>query len=233
MANPHEFSEGHPHSALAIFCRAPRRGTVKTRLAATLGDTFALELYTAMLRDSFALGRALAPEVETFAYYTPADALEGEGVLKNFWDGPTLAQCEGDLGARMLHCFAQLRAQSYGRIVLMGSDSPDLPLEHLKQAIRLLDDSNISVGGSYDGGFTLLGASVLPPEGIFEGIIWSSDCVMSRLRSNLQDPALGLSFSEVPPWRDVDEESDVEALKQRLFELGTHAPHTREFLSQP
>lgn len=232
MATDLEFSSHQPRNALAIFCRAPRLGTVKTRLAQSLGNEFTLELYRAMLRDSFALGKALAPMANTFAYFTPNDALEGEESLRDFWDGPTLAQCDGDLGARMLHCFAQLRELGYERIVLMGSDSPDLPLQHLQQAFELLDQAPITVGASLDGGFTLLGAAVLPPNDIFQGIVWSSESVLRQLRQNLANPVLGLSFQELPTWHDVDDESDLEALRHRLFELGTHAPRTRDFLLQ-
>ena len=232
MATHEEFSAPKPGNALAVFCRAPRLGAVKTRLAKTLGNTFALELYTAMLRDSFALGRSLAPEVETFACFTPSDAFEVEESLRALWDGPSIAQREGDLGARMLDCFRQLREQGYKKIAIIGSDSPDLPEARLRKAYELLDSYKVTVGESYDGGFYLIGASVLPPTDIFKGITWSSDDVMHHLLLNLKNSRLGVTARLLPSWHDVDDEKDLEALKHRLFTVGTHAPHTREFLSQ-
>jgi rSAM/selenodomain-associated transferase 1 len=230
MAIHDEFSSSTPRNALAIFCRAPRLGTVKTRLAKTRSNQFALDLYKAMLRDSFALGRALAPGVETFACFTPSDAFEGEPSLKDLWDGPSLAQCGGDLGAKMLDCFGQLKAQGYEKIALIGSDSPDLPLTYLQQAFELLESSQITVGASQDGGFYLLGASTSLPSNIFEGITWSSESVLARLQINLEKAALAIG--ELPLWRDVDEEGDLESLQERLFQFNTYAPHTRQFLSQ-
>jgi glycosyltransferase A (GT-A) superfamily protein (DUF2064 family) len=128
----------------------------------------------------------------------------------------------------MLDCFGQLRARGYQSIVLMGSDSPDVPLGYLREAFELLDSTLLALGESDDGGFYLLGASTALPESIFNGITWSSAEVTSHLRRNLQD--LALTSRELQAWRDVDEEGDVVALRHRLFELGTHAPHTREFL---
>jgi rSAM/selenodomain-associated transferase 1 len=219
-------------SALAIFCRAPRLGTVKTRLAASRGNEFALELYRVMLADSFTLGCALVPQVETFACFTPDDAFEAGG-LQLLWDGPRMAQCRGDLGARMLHCFQQLRMEGAERIVLLGSDSPDVPIQYLSAAFASLEESDLVVGPSEDGGFYLIGASVPLPDSLFVGITWSSAEVYSRLVENLEHHTPRLSLATVPPWRDVDDESDLQELEQRLHETGTSAPQTRAFMIGP
>jgi rSAM/selenodomain-associated transferase 1 len=215
--------------ALAIFCRAPQLGTVKTRLAASRGNEFALELYRVMLADSFALGRALAPQVETFACFTPDDAFKSGG-LQLLWNGPRMAQCPGDLGTRMLHCFRQLRAQGAERIVLLGSDSPDLPIQYLEAAFEALGQSDIVVGPSEDGGFYLIGASVPLADSIFTGIIWSSPQVYGRLLENLEQQTPHLGFATLPAWRDVDDEADLVELEYRLQDANTSAPQTRAFV---
>ena len=219
-------------SALAIFCRAPRLGQVKTRLAQTHGDEFALGLYRAMLADTFALGRALAPEVETFACFTPDDGFQGDDSLADLWDGPRLVQCQGDLGAKILDCFAQLRAQGYKKIVVIGSDSPDLPFKRLRRSFEVLEVLPMMLyGKSPDGGFHLIGASLDVPEWLFEGVKWSSPKTLSKIRwNNALKKTAKLEYAEFPHWRDVDDEADLTELRRRLFELGTNAPKTREFL---
>lgn len=241
MAKHEEFSDSKTQNALAIFCRAPRLGTVKTRLAQTHGEAFAWGLYRAMLTDSFDLGRALAPAVETFACFTPADAFEGQNSLafegqtslRELWQGPKIAQCEGDLGARMLDCFAQLRAQGFQKVVLIGADSPDLPLMRLQRAFEKLQQFDLVIGETSDGGFHLIGASVSVPKALFEGVVWSSETVMSRVFANFHQlvaPKHGLTLDTLAGWRDVDDANDLIELRRRLFELGTHAPQTRAFL---
>lgn len=229
MANCSSLSSSQKRSALAIFCRAPRLGTVKTRLAQTHGDAFALQLYRAMILDTFALGRALAPDVETFACFTPGDGFEGENSLAELWNGPKIAQCEGDLGAKILDCFAQLRARGFENVVIIGSDAPDLPLTRLQESFAQLDTSEVVIGESCDGGFYLLGASTWLPDNVFEDIVWSSDQVFARLLLNIKTR---FSLSSLPNWRDVDDAEDLLELRRRLFELGTRAPHTREFLEK-
>lgn len=232
MGKHEEFSASKPPNALAIFCRAPRLGKVKTRLAQTHGDEFALGLYRAMLADSFALGRALAPDVETFACFTPDDAFEGENSLLELWDGPRLAQCEGDLGARMLDCFARLRAQGFQKVLLIGSDSPDVPLARLKRAFETLQTVPMLVfGPAPDGGFYAMGASLDVPEWLFKNVVWSDAKTLATIRwTNARRGKNKLEWAQLPYWRDVDDADDLIELRRRLFELGTHAPQTRAFL---
>ncbi|MBW3637114.1 MAG: glycosyltransferase [Armatimonadetes bacterium] len=249
MAQDEEFSPPKPQNALAIFCRAPRLGTVKTRLAQTHGDEFTLGLYRAMLVDTFELGRALAPAVETFACFTPPEAFEGENSLAQLWDGPTIAQCEGDLGERMLDCLAQLRARGFQKVVLIGSDSPDLPRRRLQKAFDSLDRSEFVIGRARDGGFYLFGACRTVPEWTFRWIDWSgpqatgflpwagaynqitTNFLHHRESSGQKTPGGSRwSLERLLAWDDVDDDGDLIQLRRRLFEVGTHAPHTRQFL---
>lgn len=232
MANFPSFSVPQKRSALAIFCRAPRLGSVKTRLAKTHGDIFAFGLYRAMLADTFDLGRALAPEVETFACFTPADGFEGENSLAELWDGPRIAQCEGDLGAKMLDCFAQLRAKGFEKIVIIGSDSPDLIPAQLNIPFDSLDRHDLVVAPTIDGGFYLIGASVPLPTSIFDEIVWSTADVYARLLKNLQEQP-DLVWHRHSKWFDVDEGSDLESLRERLLQAPHRSPNTYAFLKIP
>ena len=235
MANFASISMPKTRSALAIFCRAPRLGSVKTRLAKARGDKFALGLYRAMLADTFALGRALAPEIETFACFTPGNGFDGADSLAPLWDGPRIAQCQGDLGAKLLGCFADLRARGFEKTAVIGSDSPDLPIHLLREAFSVLNDYEMAIGPSLDGGFYLMSAGVELPAAVFHRVVWSSSSTLENVQSNLQqlskEAATTVCYS-LAPWRDVDDEGDLIELKRRLCEVGTHAPHTRDFLAE-
>ncbi len=245
MANFEEFSTTitaresavEKKSALAIFCRAPRLGSVKTRLAQTHGAEFALQLYCAMLADCFDLGRALAPEIETFACFTPGDAFENRA-LDFLWNGPRLAQCEGDLGAKILDCFAQLRARGFEKICVIGSDSPDLPPEFLQESFAALRVHDFAFGPSCDGGFYAMSAKSEFSAEIFRDVMWSSSTTLSQIEINLRrisQPLKGsANWLRLPSWRDVDDAEDLQDLEHRLFrsraDVDVGAPRTRDFL---
>lgn len=228
MANFPPLDAPKKRGALAIFCRAPRLGTVKTRIAQTHGDAFALGLYRAMLLDTFDLARRLAPEIETFACFTPRDGFEGEDSLAGLWDGPKIAQSEGDLGAKILDCFAQLRERGLERIAVIGSDSPDLPIFRIQEAFATLEHNELTVGRSSDGGFYLMGASRELPDTIFEGIQWSDAFVFWFLSHNIRNSDLRACY--LPAWHDVDDESDLYALRHQLSIGNATAQNTQEFL---
>lgn len=215
-------------NALLVFCRAPRLGQVKTRLAQAKGAPFALEIYRAMLRDCFDLGRGLAPQTATIATFTPADAFDALGGLSALWDGPHLAQRGEDLGARMLNALADARAQGFERCAIIGSDAPDLPLKTLRAAFDLLGANQVVIAPSADGGFVLIGASCALPDAIFADIAWSRNDVCARLMGNLR--ALELSYALLPAWHDVDEADDLEALRARLERDAEAARATRTVL---
>ncbi len=224
--------ENYKKSALAIFCRAPRVGQVKTRTAKTHGDDFALGLYLAMLRDTFEFARQLEPEVEVFACFTPDDSFEeeGENSLYEIWKGRKFPQYEGDLGTKILGCFSTLRAIGFEKVMVIGSDSPDLPLTRLKKAFAELESHDVVIGESHDGGFYLLGARKPLPNLIFNRVFWSSESVYRDVMLNLKMKS-NLSVLTLPSWRDVDEADDIEQLRYRLFEVGTVAEKTKEFLA--
>lgn len=188
-------------------------GQVKTRLAVNLGAPVALQLYRAMLRDCFDLGRALAPDAATAACYTPTDAFK-DSELSTLWDGAHLPQRGEDLGARMLNSLADARARGFERAVVIGSDAPDLPLDYLRQAFAFLRQNDVVVGPSVDGGFVLIGVSRPVPDAIFDKIIWSRADVCARLQNNLRSQ--NLKFALLKSWQDVDEIEDLAALRQRL-----------------
>lgn len=214
--------------ALLIFCRAPRLGQVKTRLAAKLGAPLTLRLYRAMLGDCFELGRALAPDAATAACYTPDDALKNSE-LGALWGGSCFPQRGEDLGARMINALADARARGFARAVIIGSDAPDLTLDYLRQAFALLHQNDIVVGPSADGGFVLIGASRPVSPEIFADIKWSHADVCARLTENLR--AQQLSFSRLETRHDVDEIEDLTALRARLQSADASvARATREVL---
>lgn len=218
--------------AIAVFARAPVPGQVKTRLAQGLGPELAATAYRMMLRDSLALARRAARswgECEVVLCYTPRSALEPGPYSLDFWRGAGLPQSEGDLGMRMLDCMDQLRARGASKVIIIGSDSPDLPPARIGHALAALHRQHLELGGrnslgghcdivlgpARDGGFYLIGTNRTPPSGLFDGVQWSGSKAYAQVVANAA--GLGLKAVDVDKWGDVDTVQDLERLAKRAL----------------
>jgi len=211
-------------SVLAVFARAPELGRAKTRLARTHGEKFALELARAMLLDTLELCAQI--EVTTRLFITP-DGFDASSL----WSGKVHLQGEGDLWTRLLRADSRLRDEGFKRVVILGSDAPDLPPSLLEAAFASLEERPLVVGPSLDGGFYLLGSARRLPDELFEGVPVSSRETLARLTENLhQLSRRDFEFRMLGAWRDVDEEEDLQLLVERLRENEDAAPHCRAVL---
>jgi rSAM/selenodomain-associated transferase 1 len=194
-----------PHDALLVFVRAPVEGRVKTRLAAALGPRGALRVYRRLAEHALAAARALGPAVSLRVHVTPADDVPA--VRAWLGAGPAyLPQAEGDLGARMAAAFADAFAAGARRVVIIGSDLPDLSPDLLRRAFDHLSATDAVLGPAADGGYWLLGLARPLPE-VFAGIAWSTDGVLAATLARLR--AAGIEPARLPTLRDVDEAADL------------------------
>ena len=195
--------------ALAILAKAPVPGTVKTRLVPPLTAAQSAELYRALLLDQLTHLRQVC--AVRYVFYTPADAAT---ILRDLGgaDYAYQAQCDGDLGARMQQVFADLRRMGHRRIVLIGGDLPALPLTIVEQAFLLLarPEPGVVLGPSLDGGYYLIGMN-RPTAEIFANMSWSHDRVLADTTARLK--GLGIGYSLLPAWFDVDTATDLERLR--------------------
>jgi rSAM/selenodomain-associated transferase 1 len=211
--------------ALILFAKEPIPGKVKTRLVPPLTPEGAAELYDSMLRDTIArIG--LLEGIDRYLFY------DGEnGALEFFTEaapGMTCLPQEGaDLGERMAEAMRQVIAIGHDIAVIIGSDSPDLPMEFIINSINKLSagDCEAVFGPTEDGGYYLVGLTRLHEE-LFIGIPWSSDRVMDETLARAAKA--GIRASLLPLWHDVDSAADLD--RPELLEEASLAPLTREFL---
>lgn len=196
-------------NALAIMAKAPIAGTVKTRLVPPLTAEQATELYRALLLDQFEHLRQFGGAAR-YVFYAPADAEKMLGDLGGA-DYAYRAQSGGDLGARMAQVFAELWRLGHKNIVLIGSDLPALPLEFVREAFTRLSTAQhrVVLGPSRDGGYYLIGMNRATPE-IFANMTWSHDRVLADTTARLD--GLGVSYSMLPSWFDLDVAEDFQCL---------------------
>ena len=191
---------------ILIFAKAPVPGRVKTRLIPALGAEGAARLAARMLEGTVAEALAAGVgEVELCADPEPDDSA---------WDGHRPAdvmlspQGDGDLGARLLR--AARRATTQGeRVLLIGTDCPELDRTRLAEAAAALDDHDAVVHPALDGGYVLLGLGRFD-ERLFADIAWSTDTVAVATIGRIE--SLGWSLEVGDTLRDIDEAGDLELL---------------------
>lgn len=187
--------------ALIIFVRHPELGKVKTRLAKDIGDAAALELYKQLLAHTHHIASPLS--CDKFVFY--ADKL----IADDLWSSGDFIkkqQSGKDLGQRMHNAFEELFAAGYERVVIIGSDCPEITTELLIQSFRLLATNEAAIGPSHDGGYYLLGLTKLIPA-LFEHKPWSTADVYKQTIANLE--RLNIHCSILPVLRDVDTAEDL------------------------
>ncbi len=196
--------------ALVIVARAPERGRVKSRLAASVGEARALSIYRALGERIVAGVQGAARRV--VVSHTPADA----GTLMRDWLGADLEyepQCEGDLGARMAGAIAARLLEGARRVVVIGADCPTVDARTIRDAFAALDEADVVLGPAHDGGYYLIGMRASHPA-LFERIPWSTASVLALTLQRIN--ASGLSVRLLAPMRDVDTIEDWLATEASL-----------------
>ncbi len=188
--------------ALIIFIKNPEKGKVKTRLAATVGDERALEVYKELLVHT----RRVAADVEVdcllfYSNYVVPDDDWDAGRFKKF------VQVGTDLGVRMQGAF-ELAFDRYGyeHVAIIGSDCAELTSDTITTAFNKLESSDVVLGPSTDGGYYLLGMSRLFPD-VFENKHWSTSSVLEDTLVDIKNA--GLTYSLLAKLTDIDTEADL------------------------
>ena len=201
---------------LVIMARYPTYGKVKTRLATEIGKRQALAVYRALLAHHV---REFGPATGDVEWrYTPARS-PFRGLVERASRPFTLGangrdarstitarpQPTGDLGERMERIFADAFARGYRRVVMIGTDAPEMNRGTVRRAWRLLRAHDVVLQPAEDGGYALLGLRRLVP--VFAGIPWSTARVLSRTRARLR--RLGVRHAELPMTYDIDTATDL------------------------
>jgi rSAM/selenodomain-associated transferase 1 len=195
-------SNTFPKNTLGIFVRSPVVGEVKTRLSPPLDPAQARDVYLAFLADLVA--RLPVPKYHPTIFLAGSRTPELDSILDERW--PVVAQRDGTLGDRLAAAFAEMLRTPGDRAVIIGSDSPDLPLPFLKRAFQLLKHRDVVLGPAFDGGYYLIGLR-RPAPALFERVTWGSATVFEETLAAIAHERMTLAL--VPPWYDVDDAASL------------------------
>lgn len=185
---------------LLIFTRNPELGKAKTRLAKTVGDETALEIYKFLLNKTNQVTKDLS--CNKAVYYSVK-------VRKNdIWDATIYQKHQqngNDLGARMQNAFQGSFNAGYEKVMIIGSDLYDLTPKIIEDAFLKLNSNDVVIGPAEDGGYYLLGMNLLQPH-IFQNKDWGTSSVRKETLANLKDKKVHL----LTTLNDVDVFEDIE-----------------------
>jgi rSAM/selenodomain-associated transferase 1 len=239
---------GAAETCLVVFARAPIPGRVKTRLqknsphGRALSADEAAHLYRAFLTDVLDKGAAAG-------YSRRRLYIDGSLDDKTLQElsrprGYELrAQVTGDLGARLQAASSTELHDGAHAVVIIGSDSPTLPVTFLEEARAKLtiDTDNVEVvlGPATDGGYYLIGLRRSCPELFSPGIPWSTSGVLPVTLERLARLGEGgIGSAILPIFYDCDTPEDLRLLVATLKHArsqkaaGVVAPHTEQALSE-
>lgn len=204
------------NSRLLLFTRYPEAGKTKTRLIAELGADGAALLHRRLTERIMVQADLLQ---QRLGIATTIHATGGSVKKMTAWLGPRqcIVQVDGDLGQRMHAAFSHAFASGAQKVVLIGSDIPDISVDHLQQAFAALITGPVVLGPSEDGGYYLIGlvdahaAHLLPL--LFDEMRWSTADLFATTLARL-DKA-GYNAALLPTLRDIDLPSDLFLARDR------------------
>ncbi|MFD2822930.1 TIGR04282 family arsenosugar biosynthesis glycosyltransferase [Lacinutrix iliipiscaria] len=196
---------------IIIFTRNPELGKVKTRLAQTIGEASALNIYSFLLEHTEKIIRDLA--CDKAVYYS--EAIQE----KDIWN-PKIYQKHlqngTDLGARMSNAFLNAFQNNYEKVMIIGSDLFDLKQKHVTEAFQSLNKRDVVIGPAKDGGYYLLGMKALHAH-IFENKTWGTSSVLKDTLKDLHK----IKVHQLETLNDIDTFEDMKnnsTLKQLIHD---------------
>lgn len=188
-------------NTVAIFLKHPTPGKVKTRLAKQLGNRRAAAVYSAMAKDV-----VKSAERGARIFFDPPEMEKEVRRWLGGFSGAFSPQSGDSLGGRMANAIGLCLREGSEKVVVIGTDCPDITPAIIAGAFERLDGADVVIGPCEDGGYYLIGMRRLYRE-LFCGIEWSSNSVTARTVEKAE--ALSLKVSMLQTLRDIDEAEDL------------------------
>ena len=116
-------------------------------------------------------------------------------------------QTEGDLGQRFANSFETAFGNGAEKVVVIGTDIPDLDRSIIQSTFDMLDEDEVVIGPDLDGGYYLIGTRQRGAT-LFQNIDWSSELVFLQTEKLIQTQRLSLQY--LPTLSDVDTDVDYQ-----------------------
>ncbi len=200
---------------LVLFCKQPRRGHGKQRLAAEIGTDnafrIALGLLDCALEDAAAWSEQLVFAPSQSSEFSWAQSLARAPAFERR-SVRVLPQTTGCLGERLLDMDFRLRNLGAEQIVFMASDAAGLQVEHLDLVVRELTRHDVVLADDIDGGVTLMASRCPWPR--LQDLPWSTERLGDALAATCL--SAGLRVQRLDGGFDIDTLDDMISLTDLL-----------------
>lgn len=200
-----------------VFVKNIKLGKVKTRLAKTIGNQGAFEVYSELVK---------VTEKATEQLHSDIHIYFSDAVVNTKWPNAFKTVQQGsNLGERMKNAFKEGFSHGYERIVLIGSDLPDITKSHIEKGLEKLKEKEVVFGPAEDGGYYLIGLNTMHGF-IFDDKPWSESHLLKVTLDQLQQKQI--DFATLTTLNDIDTFEDLIAsefykanvtLQQRIQQL--------------
>lgn len=194
---------------LFVFTRFPQPGCTKTRLIPALGDRGAADLQQQMTEHLLSRFQQFSERSLSLQIHFAGGTTEqmSDWLSPKFPTVQTLIpQQSGSLGDRLVAALRQGFQGGLSKIIVVGSDCPQLDNQKILAALRLLDTHDVALGPALDGGYYLIGLSQFYPF-LFENIPWSTERVLMETEAIATHH--NLSTARLNPLSDIDRPEDL------------------------
>ena len=191
------------NNALILFTRVPIPGMTKTRLMPFLTGEECAKIHSCFVKDIYEKVKEV--EADIFVFYTPKDEKK---LLKNILDEEAvyLPQYGEDLGERMKNAIGICLRMGYEKVILMGTDIPQIHPETLTDAFENLDKKDIVIHPTFDGGYYLIGMKK-EYESIWKIERYGTNTVIYDTLQHMRREHLSTAVGQM--YYDVDDKDDL------------------------
>ncbi len=182
---------------LIVFVKNIILGKVKTRLAKTIGNDKAFFVYKELVKITEDATQEIK-NCDIHIYFSDV-------VIKTKWLGFEKFVQEGEnLGVKMQNAINNGFEYGYKKVLLIGSDLPDISSSIIQEGFKSLQKNDIVFGPAEDGGYYLVGMKKMHSI-IFENKPWSTKELLNITLNELSDKKIHL----LKTLNDIDEYKDL------------------------
>jgi len=223
ISRPNSFTGG----ALITVAKRPTPGETKTRLSPPLSAEQAAALYECFILDAIELMRQVPDVQHGLAYFPKSERGFFYDLAPDF---ELAAQIGADLGERLDNIVKSYIERGYQKVVLVDSDSPNLPAAYVRSAFEgFTAEIDVMLGPCDDGGYYLIGLK-RPASRLLREVQMSTPRVTADTLALAAEE--GLRVHLLPAWYDVDDKAGLSRLRNDLaLQPPEIAPHSRRFLT--
>lgn len=200
---------GYIKNALIVFTRIPEAGHTKTRMMPYFTEKECENLHRCFLEDINSEIKKI--DIDLFICYT-SNSRDVSEVINIFGESAKyFPQIGEDIGIRMKNSIDFVFNIGYEKVVLIGTDVPEISSITIKNAFFELEKKDLVFGKTFDGGYYLVGMKKMIKD-VFEVKSYGHNHVFEDTLKKLENK---YEIGYVNTLNDMDDKEDIKSLYRR------------------